>query len=111
MPSAFLNIAPGEIGLTRDREDRMPIFYMHLQESDGLIRDMEGGKFANLPDAEEEARRSIREMVSEYVFAGKTLPLRGIELCDETGNTVSTVTVASAIAGTLPALEDTSSRT
>lgn len=84
----------------------MPKYFFHLRELDQLVRDPEGGVFEDLESARDEARRAIRDIVAEHIAARINLRLRTIEICDDRGNHIATVTVPSALRNIIPVSED-----
>ncbi|WP_051679961.1 DUF6894 family protein [Pseudorhizobium marinum] len=85
----------------------MPKYFLHLRERDDLIRDLEGANFVDLNAARDESRQAIRDIVAEHIAAGEELTLQTIEICDEQGNHVATVSVASSISPTILVSQDT----
>lgn len=84
----------------------MPKYFLHLRERENLLRDLEGAEFEDLNAARDEARQAIRDIVAEHIAAGQELRLRTIEICDDKGNHVATVSLAAAISAIIPVSED-----
>jgi hypothetical protein len=69
----------------------MPRYYFHVREGGDISRDAEG---QDLPDAEAARREAIsasREILGEKLLHGGSLDSRTIEITDETGRVVDTV--------------------
>ncbi len=84
----------------------MPRYYLHLRERDGMIADQDGIDFPDLQAAMADAKQSIREMVAERIASAEELDIRSIQICDETGRDVGTVTLAAAISATIAIPEE-----
>lgn len=84
----------------------MPTYFLHLRERGRLVRDLEGVALEDLNAAQEEARQAIRDIVAEHIACGEELLLQTVEICDEHGNHVATVSVAASISPTLPSAVD-----
>ena len=85
----------------------MPLYVLHLRERDHLVQDVEGTPFADLQSARTEARQAIRDIVAEHLESGEEVRLRTVEICDDQGNHVATVSLAAAISAVIPVSEDT----
>ncbi len=70
----------------------MTTFYFHLRYSDGLVEDPDGSELADLEAAIEEAKASARALVAERIGENKLLQPTTIEITDEKGNVLHTVT-------------------
>jgi hypothetical protein len=70
----------------------MPRYYFHVREGQHFFRDEEGQELADSEVARREAINSTREIVGEKVLHGGSLDSRTIEIADETGKVVETVT-------------------
>ncbi|MFN7103243.1 MAG: DUF6894 family protein [Pseudorhizobium sp.] len=84
----------------------MPLFYLHVRTASGLIQNREGSELPDLDAAKVVARQGIRDIVAEHIAAGEPLDLQGIEVCDDAGRDIATVTVADAISQTIKIPED-----
>ena len=60
----------------------MPRYHLHIHCADEVIRDDEGGKFADLDAAVREAIRSIRSLACGDIVAGTLHLDLSIEICD-----------------------------
>jgi Domain of unknown function (DUF6894) len=64
----------------------MPLYFLHVRDSDGLIRDLEGSRLSSLEAARIEAVQSARQlMVDSIVTEGRVGIARSIEVCDANG--------------------------
>jgi hypothetical protein len=72
-------------------------YFFNHRDSDGYASDEEGASFISLAEAIAEARRSACEMISEKLLTGDRLDWHSvIEIVDETGKIVSTLTYLDA---------------
>jgi hypothetical protein len=85
----------------------MPRYHLHLRFRDRLVKDEEGAELPDLEAARHEARQTLRDLAAEDISAGRSLRIRSVEICDEDGRDIATVSVAAAISATLPVSEDT----
>ncbi|MCP5412172.1 MAG: hypothetical protein H6924_08560 [Alphaproteobacteria bacterium] len=69
----------------------MPRYFFHVREGSELTRDTEGQELANTEAARAEAISTGREMLGEKLLHGGRLNNRQIEIADETGHVVDTV--------------------
>jgi hypothetical protein len=76
----------------------MPLYFLHLRDSDGLIPDLEGSRLFNLEAARIEAIESARElMIDSIVTEGRVGIARSIEVCDEQGARLLVVPFCNAV--------------
>lgn len=80
----------------------MPRYYFQLVERNGVLDDLDGAEVASLEDARKEAQRAIREIAAEHLKIERKLELTSIEICDEAGNSVASVTYDEAMDDILP---------
>jgi len=67
----------------------MPLFFLHVRDGDGLIRDPEGSRLHDLEAARKYAIESARElMVHSIVGEGRIGIERSVEICDAGGATL-----------------------
>lgn len=79
----------------------MPVFFLHVREGAELIRDPDGGEFADLAAARGEAVRAARSLLGAAVLAGR-LPLdHAIVVADADGGELLAITFAQSV-GTDP---------
>jgi uncharacterized protein YnzC (UPF0291/DUF896 family) len=80
----------------------MPRFHFHLHHPDNAIYDAEGMKFSSLKEAEEEARKAIRELAIDGFR--KDVPFTVLSICitDTDGNPVSIVLSQHVLTGVTP---------
>ena len=78
-------------GHNRKRTDFMPRYYFHVREGQNFCRDEEGQELEDTETARHEAISSTREIVGEKILHGGSLDSRIIEIADETGKVVETV--------------------
>jgi hypothetical protein len=69
----------------------MPRFFFHIREGDRLVRDPEGGEFADLEAAHAEAIACARDLAAEQVRKGETLAGRFVEVADHHAITLASV--------------------
>jgi hypothetical protein len=69
----------------------MPRYYFHVRKGQHIFRDEEGQELPDSGAANREAINSIREIVGEKILHGGSLNSRTIEIADETGKVVETV--------------------
>ena len=69
----------------------MPRYYFHVREGQDLSRDLEGQVLPNVEAARAEAINASREMLGEKLLHGGSLNNRQIEIADETGHVVDTI--------------------
>jgi hypothetical protein len=69
----------------------MPRYYFHVREGQNFCRDEEGEELEDTEAARHEAISSTREIVGEKILHGGSLDSRIIEIADETGKVVETV--------------------
>lgn len=70
----------------------MPLFYLHVQFADRVMRDQEGAELPDLPAAEHVAVLSIRELVTEAIRLNSDshVPER-VMITDESGRELMSV--------------------
>jgi hypothetical protein len=78
------------------RSSRMPRFFLHLRDGDTICDD-DGLIFASPEEARQEAVRAARDMMADQVRQGRLSLKDRIEVEDEGGNTVVTVTFREAV--------------
>ena len=77
----------------------MPLYFMHLRDSNRLIMDPDGSCLSNLEAARNEAIQSARQlMVDSIVTEGRVGISRSIEVCDAKGARLLVVPFAEAVA-------------
>ncbi|HJR57354.1 MAG TPA: hypothetical protein VJ798_12315 [Rhizomicrobium sp.] len=69
----------------------MPRFFFHVREGADVSRDTEGQELPDVEAARREAISTNREMLGERLLHGGPLNHRQIEIADETGHVVDTV--------------------
>jgi hypothetical protein len=75
----------------------MPVFYLHLHNSVGFVRDEEGRSFPDLAAARAEAIKSIRSLLAEDLRAGR-LDLRGrLDIAGADGEILESVAFGQAV--------------
>ena len=76
----------------------MPLYFLHVREKDGLIRDPEGSCLSNLEAARIYAIESARQlMVDSIVTEGRVGIARSIEVCDADGAQLLVVPFCNAV--------------
>jgi len=66
-------------------------YFFNLRSEDGVEPDEQGLELGSLAEAEEEARRAAREMISELVLRDEEIDGRTFEIADERGDVVSAI--------------------
>ncbi|HEX8641698.1 MAG TPA: hypothetical protein VF704_11175 [Allosphingosinicella sp.] len=74
----------------------MPRFYFHLR-NDLSVDDEEGQELPDLASAEKVALANIRSIASENVLQGRLDLSHRIEIADEAGDVIRTVTFGDAV--------------
>jgi hypothetical protein len=82
----------------------MPLYYLHIVDTQGVVEDLEGAELADLDAAKAEAREGIRGIIAEHLFTGEQLTVQSIRITDPNGAEQACVTVEEALAGLIPAL-------
>ena len=80
----------------------MPRYYFQIGERNGVLDDLDGAEVASLEDARKEAQRAIREIAAEHLKIERKLELTSIEICDEAGHSVASITYDEAMDDILP---------
>ena len=75
----------------------MPRFFIDLHDETGIVRDEEGADYSHLEDALDEAKASARDMVQQYMQDRLTLHDTCVEVRDDRGRTVASLTVAEVL--------------
>ena len=75
----------------------MPRFFIDLRDQSGLVRDEEGADYPHLEEALDEAKASARDMVQQYMQDRITLHHTCVEVRDDKGRTVASLTVAEVL--------------
>lgn len=80
----------------------MPQLFLHSTRSDGTgVVDACGGAFADVSEAETEARASLREMAADAIRSGAAVVVTRIDIAEADGTVKASVDVADVIAGSL----------
>lgn len=75
----------------------MPLFFLHIRNGLGFIEDEEGSELPDHEAARIKAVRGARSIIAEEVLGGE-IDLEGsIEVADEAGKVVLTVSYAEAV--------------
>jgi hypothetical protein len=61
------------------------LYFFHIRDEAGLIRDEEGSDLPNLAAAYREARQSARDLVADDMRRGVGVAMRSIEITDAAG--------------------------
>ncbi len=75
----------------------MPRYFFHVRDGADFSRDCEGQELPSAEAARKEAISSGREMLGERLLHGGALNHRQIEIADETGHVVDTVSAADVL--------------
>lgn len=81
---------------------QMPRYYFQLVEGNAVLPDPDGTEVASLQDAKREAVRAIREIAAEHLRSEQKLELTSIQIENEDGDLVASVTCDEAIDDILP---------
>ena len=77
---------------SKDIAKNMARYFFHVRNADGLVTcDREGQELADLEAAYAEAVSSNREMLGERLLHGGTLGPRHVEIADESGKVLATI--------------------
>ncbi len=80
----------------------MARYYFQIVERNAVLDDLEGAELLSLQDAKREAERAIREIAAEHLQTESRLELTSIQIRNETGETVASVTYDEAMEDILP---------
>lgn len=69
----------------------MPRYYFHISSSDTFVRDEIGVEFDRLDQVEPEAIKGAREILAEYLKAGRPVDHQQFEIRDQAGALVLTL--------------------
>ena len=72
-------------------------YYFHIRDLDGLIPDEEGSELSNIADARMEARASALDFAMNDLRCGHRIDERRIEIANEDGRILETVSVRDVI--------------
>jgi hypothetical protein len=75
----------------------MAKYFIDLRDARGTIRDEEGADYAHLEDALDEAKASARDMVQQYMDGRISLNETCVEVRDDSGRTLASLTVAEVL--------------
>jgi hypothetical protein len=75
----------------------VPKFYIDLRDKTGIVHDEEGAEYKHIEDALNEAKASARDMVQQYMQSRISLHDTCVEIRDEQGRTMATLTVAEVL--------------
>ena len=67
----------------------MPRYHFHILDEEGFIPDEEGEVLPDLEAARREARRSVKDLISECLKGGDEVDGREVEIADESGAVLS----------------------
>jgi hypothetical protein len=72
-------------------------FYFHIRDQDRVIPDEEGSELSGITAARHEARASAMDFAMDDLRSGRTIDDREIEIVNEAGTILESVTVRDAI--------------
>jgi hypothetical protein len=75
----------------------MQRFFFHVLDNGRMILDEEGIELADLDAARDEATKSVRWMLGEAIKAGKLTVPDAFVIADESGRTLDTIPLATAL--------------
>ena len=76
----------------------MARYFIDFWDRYGMVRDEEGANFAHLEDALEEAKASALDLAKQYMDNRLSLSDTCVQVRDEQGKTVASLTVAEVLA-------------
>ena len=79
----------------------MPRFYTHILNDTGFTLDEEGGEFADLAGATEQAQRTMGEIIAEDLVAGKSEIRLTIMIDDSEGLRVANLRATTRLVSSL----------
>ncbi|CDZ66606.1 Hypothetical protein NGAL_HAMBI2605_48820 [Neorhizobium galegae bv. orientalis] len=80
----------------------MPKFFFHFRERDTYVEDIEGSRCDTIEVARNEAIGTMRDIICDHLTAGTEVLLRRIEISDDTGTVVGTITLSDGLSGVIP---------
>lgn len=80
----------------------MPRYYFQIVERNAVLDDLDGAELASLQDARREAERAIREIAAEHLQTESRLELTSIQIRNEAGEIIASVTYDEAMEDILP---------
>jgi hypothetical protein len=66
-------------------------YFFNIRRNGDTALDNEGEDFVSLEDAREHAVNSIRELIAAQIKVGESVADEHIDVCDDTGNTLVSV--------------------
>ena len=75
----------------------MPLFYFHVRHPERLEEDLDGHLFEDIGEAKAGAKRYLREVVADELRSAHAVEIVALDIADQRGNVVATVTVEEAI--------------
>jgi hypothetical protein len=80
----------------------MSLFFVHLNQSDRFVTDIEGTDLPDIEAAKAEASATIREIAAEALQSGRELTLLSVRICSENGELLGEVFTAEALSDLIP---------
>ena len=81
----------------------VPRYFLHLQRHDECIPDEEGQEFRSVLEAEAAAKAALCEIAGDHLKASQQIILEAIDIADDEGRPLGTVTTVEALEPLLPA--------
>jgi hypothetical protein len=79
----------------------MPVYFFHVKHEEGPDEDFEGMSFDNVEKAITSAAEILRDVIADELRAAREIDIASIEITDQTGTVIATVTVADAVVSQL----------
>jgi hypothetical protein len=77
----------------------MPRFHLHQHRDGAVVVDDEGGEYASLEDAVEDAAQSAREIMADRLRQGEPIDGSEFHIMNEAGRIIAVVTFGDVAAG------------
>ena len=75
----------------------MPLFYFHVRHQKSRDEDLDGLSFEDIGEAKTGAIQYLREVVADELRSAHAIEIVALDIADQRGNVVATVTVEEAI--------------
>lgn len=75
----------------------MPLFYFYVRHQDIRDEDLDGLSFKDIDEAKSGAVQYLREVIAEELRSAHAIEIVALEIADQSGKVIATVTVEEAI--------------